>query len=51
MNTKRLIALVAASIFTLTVAGEALAASKLKTRTQIKTPTITCTPKLDGSGK
>ncbi len=49
MNTKRMMALVAAAIFTMTVASEALAATKLQT--QIKTPTTTCTPKLDGSGK
>ena len=48
-NTKHMMALVAAVIFTMTVASEALAATKLQTQT--KTPTTTCTLKLDGSGK
>jgi len=49
MNAKQMMALVVAALFTLTLAGEVMAAGKLQTQT--RTPTTTCTPKLDGSGR
>jgi hypothetical protein len=42
MKTKRIMALALAAIFAITLAGEAMAATKSQTRT--RTPTSTCVP-------
>lgn len=44
MKTKRIVALTLAAIFAITLAGEAMAATKSQTRTRTKTPTSTCIP-------
>ncbi|KAF0189609.1 MAG: hypothetical protein FD168_864 [Desulfobulbaceae bacterium] len=44
MKTKRIVALTLAAIFAITLAGEAMAATKSQTRTRTKTPTSTCVP-------
>jgi|JFJP01.1.fsa_nt_gi hypothetical protein len=43
MKTKRIMALALAAIFAITLAGEAMAATKSQTRTKTRTPTSTCT--------
>ncbi len=45
MKTKRIMSLALAAIFAITMVGEALAASKLQTRTKTRTPSETCVPK------
>lgn len=44
MKTKRIMALALAAIFAITLAGEAMAATKSQTRTKTRTPTSTCVP-------
>jgi len=43
MKTKRIMALALAAIFAITLAGEAMAATKSQKRTKTRTPTSTCT--------
>jgi hypothetical protein len=45
MKTKRLMALVLAAIFAMTLVGEAVAATKTQSRTKTRTPTSTCIPR------
>lgn len=45
MKTKRMMALVLAAIFAMTLVGEAMAATKTQSRTKIRTPTSTCVPR------
>jgi hypothetical protein len=45
MKTKRLMALALVAIFAITMAGEAMAATKSQTRTKTRTPTSTCVPR------